>query len=169
MEIFAIGKLYEGRIRRQIPASSAACQNAHPSPRDGVRLPRRPTAFGTRGLQVQILPLRPTLSLDGIFKPDSFPDRNDCTKWTPVGHAPCLITVWLEVRVLPDPPRSPMRTGISQSLKNSPQSAGIFAVQIARVRSLSLAEVAIRVDWAFGLWAIQTRSWRRPGCALTPS
>jgi hypothetical protein len=35
--------------------------------------------------------------------------------------------VWLEVRVLPAPPRTPMRTGVSQSLTNSPQFAGIFA------------------------------------------
>jgi hypothetical protein len=36
-----------------------------------------------------------------------------------------LITVWLEVRVLPGPPRSPMRTDVSRSLTNSPQFAGI--------------------------------------------
>src|SRR5258708_20464926 len=38
-----------------------------------------------------------------------------------------LITVWLEVRILPGPPRSPMRTDVSRSLRNSPQFAGIFA------------------------------------------
>ncbi len=38
-----------------------------------------------------------------------------------------LITVWLEVRILPGPPRSPMRTNVSRSLTNSPQFAGISA------------------------------------------
>src|SRR5260221_3799921 len=38
-----------------------------------------------------------------------------------------LITVRLEVRILPGPPRSPMRTDVSRSLRNSPQFAGIFA------------------------------------------
>jgi hypothetical protein len=37
------------------------------------------------------------------------------------------ITVWLEVRVLPGPPRSPMRNAVSRSLTKSPQFAGIFA------------------------------------------
>ena len=68
-----------------------------------------------------------------------------------------LITVWLEVRVLPGPPRSPMRTGVSWSLKNSPQNAGVSAVQIPGVRSLPPAEVAIASILAPGLWARQTR------------
>jgi predicted dinucleotide-binding enzyme len=38
-----------------------------------------------------------------------------------------LITVWLEVRILPGPPRSPMRTDVSRSLTNSPQFSGISA------------------------------------------
>jgi hypothetical protein len=38
-----------------------------------------------------------------------------------------LITVWFEVRVLPGPPCSPMRTGGSRSLTNSAQFAGIPA------------------------------------------
>jgi hypothetical protein len=38
-----------------------------------------------------------------------------------------LITAWLEVRVLPGPPRNPMRTDVSRSLTNSPQFAGISA------------------------------------------
>jgi len=40
-----------------------------------------------------------------------------------------LITVWLEVRVLPAPPRTPIRTGVSWSLTNSahfgPELAGL--------------------------------------------
>ena len=36
-----------------------------------------------------------------------------------------------------------MRTGVSPSLTNNPQSAGIFAVQISGVPSLPHAEVAI--------------------------
>src|SRR5262245_20573683 len=35
----------------------------------------RVTSFGTRGSQVQILPLRPTLSSTRNVNPDSFPDR----------------------------------------------------------------------------------------------
>jgi hypothetical protein len=34
-------------------------------------------SFGTRGSQVQILPLRPTLSRYSKPRPDSFPDRNE--------------------------------------------------------------------------------------------
>jgi hypothetical protein len=44
------------------------------------------------------------------------------------------ITVWLEVRVLPGPPRSPVRTDVSRSLTNRPQFAGIFAVQMRGVK-----------------------------------
>src|SRR6266487_1156896 len=69
--------------------------------------------------------------------------------------------VWLEFRVLPGPPRSPMRTDVSRSLTNSPQFAGISAVQIPGVRSLLQAEVAIASILAPGLWALQSRSWRR--------
>src|SRR5207245_8525192 len=54
-----------------------------------------------------------------------------------------LITVWLEVLVLPAPPRSPMQTDVSRSLTNGPQFAGISAGSNADVRSLPLAEVAI--------------------------
>src|SRR6267378_999315 len=69
--------------------------------------------------------------------------------------------VWLEVRVLSGPPRSPMRTDVSRSLTNSPQFAGISAGSNADVRSLSPAEVAIASILAAGLWALQTRSWHR--------
>ena len=37
------------------------------------------TSFGTRGSQVQILPLRPTLNPIQTNQPDSFPDRNAST------------------------------------------------------------------------------------------
>ena len=37
------------------------------------------------------------------------------------------ITVWLEVRVLPAPPRSPTQTEISRFSANSPELAGILA------------------------------------------
>jgi hypothetical protein len=43
-----------------------------------------------------------------------------------------LIIVWLEVRVLPAPPRSFVQTEISRLVANSPELAGI------RVRILSL-------------------------------
>jgi Protein of unknown function (DUF2380) len=43
------------------------------------------------------------------------------------GEVTALITVWLEVRILPGPPCSPMRTGGSRSLTNSAQFAGIPA------------------------------------------
>ena len=76
-----------------------------------------------------------------------------------------LITVWLEVRVLPAPPRTPMRTGVSRSLTNSPQFAGVFAVQMRDVRSLPPAEVATAWILAPSLWALQTRSWRQTGVA----
>src|SRR5262245_13173596 len=39
----------------------------------------RHTSFGTRGAQVQILPLRPLLSSFSNTNPDSFPDRYDAT------------------------------------------------------------------------------------------
>src|SRR5258708_21176209 len=78
------------------------------------------------------------------------------------GRSRPLITVWLEVRILPGPPRSPMRTDVSPSLTNSPQFAGVFAGSTPGVRSLSPAEVAIASILAAGLWALQTRSWRRP-------
>ena len=58
-----------------------------------------------------------------------------------------------------------MRTGVSWSLTNSPQFAGVSAVQIPGVRSLPPAEVAIASILAPGLWARQTRSWRRPRVA----
>jgi hypothetical protein len=38
-----------------------------------------------------------------------------------------LITIWLEVRILPGPPRSPIRTGVSWSLANSAHFAGVSA------------------------------------------
>ena len=72
------------------------------------------------------------------------------------------ITVWMEVRVLPAPPRSPMRTDVSRSLTNSPQFAGVSAVQMRDLRSLPPAEVAIASILAAGLSALQTRSWRQP-------
>src|SRR5438128_7875862 len=60
------------------------------------------------------------------------------------------------------PPRSPMRTDVPRSLRDSPQFAGISAGSNADVRSLPPAEVAIASILAAGLWALQTRSWRRP-------
>src|SRR5258706_15372479 len=69
---------------------------------------------------------------------------------------------WRLVRSgLHPPPRSPMRTDVSRSLTNSPQFAGVSAVHIPGVRSLAPAEVAIASILAAGLWALQTRSWRR--------
>ena len=53
------------------------------------------------------------------------------------------LRAWHAVRVLSGPPRTPMQTAVSRSLANSPQFAGIFAVQIPDVPSLSHAEVAI--------------------------
>ena len=47
----------------------------------------------------------------------------------------------LEVRILSAPPRSPMRTDVFWSLTNSPQFAGVSAVQIPDVRSLLPVEV----------------------------
>src|SRR6266513_2976327 len=58
------------------------------------------------------------------------------------------------------PPRSPMRTDVSRSLRKSPQFTGVSAGSNADVRSLPLAEVAIASILAAGLWALQTRSWR---------
>src|SRR5947209_8152664 len=67
--------------------------------------------------------------------------------------------------LLPGPPRSPMRTDVSRSLRNSPQFAGVSAGSNADVRSLPPAEVAIASILAAGLWALQTRSWRPAGVA----
>src|SRR5947208_13719574 len=58
------------------------------------------------------------------------------------------------------PPRSPMRTDVSRSLRDSPQFAGVSAGSNADTRSLPLAEVAMASILAAGLWALQTRSWR---------
>src|SRR5215471_147658 len=55
-----------------------------------------------------------------------------------------------------------MRTDVFWSLTNSPQFAGVSAVQIPDVRSLPPVEGAIGAILAPGLWALQTRSWRRP-------
>ena len=60
------------------------------------------------------------------------------------------------------PPRTPIRTGVSKSLTNSPQYAGISRVQRTDGRSLLPAETAIASILASSLWAPQTRSWRRP-------
>ena len=54
-----------------------------------------------------------------------------------------------------------MQTDVSRSLTNGPQFAGVSAGSNADVRSLPLAEVAIASILAAGLWALQTRSWRR--------
>jgi hypothetical protein len=48
------------------------------------------------------------------------------------------------------------------SLPNSPPFAGILRVQMRNVRSPLPAEVAKAQILAPGLWAPQTRSWRRP-------
>ena len=72
-----------------------------------------------------------------------------------------LITVWLEVRVLPAPPRTPIRTGVSWSLTNSAHFAGVSAGSRTGYASLPPVEVAIASILAPGLWALQTRSWRR--------
>jgi hypothetical protein len=47
-----------------------------------------------------------------------------------------LITAWLEVRVLPGPPRSPEQTGISRFSANRPELAAICA----RILSLQSAD-----------------------------
>ena len=65
---------------------------------------------------------------------------------------PPLITVCLEVRILPGPPCTPVRTGVSWSLTNSPQFAGVSAVQIPRMRSLPRMKTARRWFGAFRLW-----------------
>src|SRR5213595_3844920 len=72
-----------------------------------------------------------------------------------------------EVRTaLHPPPRSPMRTDVSRSLRNSPQFAGVSAGSNADVWSLPLAEVAIASILAPGLWALQSRSWRAKDCEV---
>src|SRR5260370_22605727 len=65
-----------------------------------------------------------------------------------------LITVWLEVRVLPAPPRTPIPTGVSRSLTNSPQCAGVSAVQIPGVRALPPLDGAQAPLLARSAWAL---------------
>src|SRR6202022_2334076 len=60
-----------------------------------------------------------------------------------------LITVRLEVRVLPSPPRIPVRTGVSLSLTNSPNFAGLFAARLTGV-PVSVARGS-NFETAFGL------------------
>jgi hypothetical protein len=66
----------------------------------------------------------------------------------------------------PDPTNSPQFSGVSagsnRSLMNSRQFAGVSAGSNADVRSLPPAKVARASILAAGLWALQTRSWRRP-------
>jgi hypothetical protein len=57
-----------------------------------------------------------------------------------------------------------IRTGVSQSLTDTPHFAGFPQVQIPCVRSLPPAEGATAEILAPGLWALQTRSWRWTGC-----
>src|SRR5437667_8149804 len=72
-----------------------------------------------------------------------------------------FITNWMEVRVLSGPPRTPIRTGVSWSLTNSAHFAGVSAGSRTGYASLPPVEVAIASILAPGLWALQTRSWRR--------
>src|SRR6266446_6861231 len=75
------------------------------------------------------------------------------------------LRAWHAVRVLPSPPRSPMRTDVSRSLRNSPQFAGVSAGSNADVRSLPLAEVAIASILAAGLWGSANPFLARDGVA----
>ena len=69
---------------------------------------------------------------------------------------------WLEVRVLPGPPRSPMITDVFRSLTNSSHFAGIFAGSNAG-RSVSAAGRGREsVDFAF-------QSLGSPNPFLTPA
>src|SRR5262249_46016296 len=68
---------------------------------------------------------------------------------------------WLEVRVLPGPPRSPMRTGVSRSLTNSPHFAGIFAGSSAGRAVSSTGRGRDSVDFA-------SRSLGSPNPFLAP-
>jgi hypothetical protein len=66
---------------------------------------------------------------------------------------------WRLVRSgLHPPPRSPMRTDVSRSPTNL---RAVPRVQTRDVRSLPPVEVAIASILPPGLWALQTRSWRR--------
>ena len=76
-----------------------------------------------------------------------------------------LIMVWLEVRVLPAPPRTPIRTGVSKSLTNTPHFAGVYARSNAGRASLPPGKFATARILARSLWALQTRSWRQTGVA----
>ena len=70
-----------------------------------------------------------------------------------------LIIVWLEVRVLPAPPRSPAQTEIFQFSANSPEPAGIRAPILApRWRH--------RQRGTHGDW-FQVRVLSAPPCSLT--
>ena len=63
---------------------------------------------------------------------------------------------------LRSPPRTPVRTDVPRSLTNRPQFAGFSAVQ-TRGGAVSAAAAGSRYRRfsAPGLWALQTRSWRR--------
>jgi hypothetical protein len=65
-----------------------------------------------------------------------------------------------KMRLLPGPPRTPIRTGVSKSLTNSPQFAAIFARSNAGGPVSAAGEAAIAPILASSLWAPQTRSWR---------
>jgi hypothetical protein len=77
---------------------------------------------------------RPNAPFAELVRPGHCCPRN--TRWSNLA-----IIVWLEVRVLPGPPRSLAQTEISRLVANSPELAGI------RARILSLQAV----DWISGV------------------
>ena len=68
-----------------------------------------------------------------------------------------LITLWLEVRVLPAPPRTPIRTECSGDSSISPPIGGSLCGRlVSRTRQLGFG----RPFRPCCLWGPQTRSWR---------
>ncbi len=80
-----------------------------------------------------------------------------------------LITVWLEVRVLPGPPRIPSDTASPQHCKKGPEFRRPCGGAVNGKRSLRQERETCGSFPDSGLWRPQTCSWRRPNLPLTGS
>src|SRR5216684_613670 len=73
-----------------------------------------------------------------------------------------LITVWLPVRVLPAPPRTPMLTEISRGLTNTRGFAGAQGRLAQRLGHFNLADKTY-VNWRVGTNGISVSDRAAPG------
>src|SRR6266487_2630017 len=105
----------EGGNRRSPAARDWNCSS--------LRCPRRVVASVPEARASQSLAHRPL-----------HPIRNGLVAFSDEGVS--LITAWLQVRVLPAPPRIPIRTGVSMRWARSRIFAGLFAGELTEFWSL---------------------------------